>query len=306
VSEPRAYYNENDPACCAILDQLIADGVIAPGVVDRRSIKDVKPDDLAGFTQCHFFAGGGLWSVAARLAGWPDDRPIWTASCPCQPFSVACRPAVIVGEQVAGAAGYGWLDGVISDLASEGYAGRGVDIPACAVDAPHIRQRLYWCGVADAPCLGEREQEPNAPAISWKNSWPDIGGPGWEHGAPDTALADAQRTTIERNAAEWPFGVPVGDADDCREPQRQGHEPNIARRSCNANARRNGTHWTGAEWIVCHDGKARRAEPSIRLLVDGFPGRVDLWRTAGNAIVPVLAAEVIAALRETIDERRAE
>lgn len=77
-----AYYNEIDEDAAAVLEALIEDGVIAPGDVDRRSIKEVQPDDLKGYTQCHFFAGGGLWSVAARLAGWPDDRPLWTGSCP--------------------------------------------------------------------------------------------------------------------------------------------------------------------------------------------------------------------------------
>lgn len=168
----RAYYNEIDPAAAHILTWLIGDGVIADGDVDTRSIADVHPSDLAGYTQAHFFAGGGLWSVAARLAGWADDRPLWTGGCPCQPFSVAgkgagendprhlwphffrliraCRPSVVMGEQVAGSAGYRWFDGVAADLEREDYASRAVDIPACAVDAPHIRQRLYWCAVADA------------------------------------------------------------------------------------------------------------------------------------------------------------
>ncbi|WP_210187376.1 DNA cytosine methyltransferase [Pararhizobium antarcticum] len=84
-----AYYNEIDPAAAHILRAMIDAGVIAPGDVDERSIKEVNPDDLIGYTQCHFFAGGGLWSVAARLADWPDDEPLWTASCPCQPFSAA-------------------------------------------------------------------------------------------------------------------------------------------------------------------------------------------------------------------------
>ena len=161
-----AYYNEIEPYAAQWLRNLIAKGLIADGEVDTRSIVDVAPDDLRGFTQCHFFAGIGGWSHALRLAEWPDDRPVWTGSCPCQPFSVAgkgagtddprhlwphfhrlitaVRPPVVMGEQVAGAAGYGWLDGVRADLAQENYASRGVDIPACAVDSPHIRQRLYW------------------------------------------------------------------------------------------------------------------------------------------------------------------
>ena len=161
-----AYYNEIEPYAAQWLRNLIKEGLIADGEVDTRSIVDVAPDDLRGFTQCHFFAGIGGWSHALRLAGWPDDRPVWTGSCPCQPFSVAgkgtgtddprhlwphfhrliaaCRPPVVLGEQVAGKAGYGWFDGVRADLEGIGYAGRAVDIPALAVNAPHIRQRLYW------------------------------------------------------------------------------------------------------------------------------------------------------------------
>jgi hypothetical protein len=85
----RAYYNEFDPYAAQWLRNLIDAGLIAPGDVDTRSITDVRPADLAGYTQAHFFAGIGGWSLAARLAGWPDDRPLWTGSAPCQPFSVA-------------------------------------------------------------------------------------------------------------------------------------------------------------------------------------------------------------------------
>lgn len=84
-----AYYNEIDPQKAACLREFIKANLIAPGEVDERSIKDVAPADLRGFTQCHFFAGFGVWSYALRLAGWPDDRPVWTGSCPCQPFSAA-------------------------------------------------------------------------------------------------------------------------------------------------------------------------------------------------------------------------
>jgi len=140
-----AYYNENEPFAAEWLRNLINKGLIADGEVDSRSIVDVRPDDVKGFTQVHFFAGIGGWSYAARLAGWPDDRPIWTGSCPCQPFSVAgnkkgqkderhlwpvffnliraCRPNVVMGEQVAAAIGQSWLDGVLTDLEGIGYRG---------------------------------------------------------------------------------------------------------------------------------------------------------------------------------------
>jgi DNA (cytosine-5)-methyltransferase 1 len=164
-----AYYNENDQFAAAWLRELIKAGHIADGHVDTRSIKEVQPADLRGYTQHHFFAGIGGWSHALRLAGWPDDRPVWTGSCPCQPFSAAgkragaaddrhlwpdwfrlvreCRPSVVLGEQVEGAVRLGWLDLVFGDLEGEGYACGAVVFGAHSVGAPHIRQRLYW--VAD-------------------------------------------------------------------------------------------------------------------------------------------------------------
>jgi DNA (cytosine-5)-methyltransferase 1 len=167
-----AYYNEFDPFAAAWLRELIKAGHIAPGDVDDRSIKDVKADDLRGYTQCHFFAGIGVWSHALRSAGWSDERPVWTGSCPCQPFSAAgkgggfdderhlwpdffrliaeCRPDTVLGEQVASKDGLAWLDLVYADLEGADYAVGAVDTCAAGFGAPHIRQRLYWSALADA------------------------------------------------------------------------------------------------------------------------------------------------------------
>lgn len=169
------YYNEHDPKAAAWLRELISRGLIPAGEVDERSIEDVTPSELADFTQCHFFAGIGGWSLALQYAGWPPSKPIWTGSCPCQPFSQAGqgkgiaderhlwpafkwlieqrRPPVVIGEQVASKDGREWLAGVRADLEDLGYDVGAADLCAAGIAAPHIRQRLYW--VADA---GYRER----------------------------------------------------------------------------------------------------------------------------------------------------
>lgn len=274
MTKPLAYYNEFEPAAAHLLRCLIEDGVIAPGHVDERSIKDVEPSDLEGYTQAHFFAGGGLWSVATRLAGWPDDRPLWSGSAPCQPFSVAgkgagemdprhlwpdffrlirvCRPPVVVGEQVAGAAGYRWFDGVAADLEGEDYACRAVDIPACAVDAPHIRQRLYWVAVGDA--ARERRGEGRAEHEVWRRG-----------AAPSSAggndMADAAcGIRKDRMGVHGPQG------------QHVGHGAGTVRRGCS---------WddpTGSAEMFGGDAKA----PRLFNMADANEPRLEGWRAAAE------------------------
>lgn len=159
-----AYYNDNDPYCAQWLRNLIAKRLIAAGDVDERSIKEVQADDLKPYTQCHFFAGIGGWSHALRLASWPDDRPVWTGSCPCQPFWPEwfrlirnARPPTIFGEQVASKDGLSWLDLVSTDLESEGFAVGAADLCAAGAGAPHIRQRLWFVAVPSCEGLEERE-----------------------------------------------------------------------------------------------------------------------------------------------------
>ena len=161
-----AYYNEIDHFAAAWLRELMKAGQIPDGEIDTRSIEHVRGDELREFKHCHFFAGIGGWAYALRLAGWPDDREVWTGSCPCQPFSQAgarrgadderhlwpiwcrlvreCRPPTIFGEQVASSDGLEWLDGVCADLESERYAVGAADLPAASVGAFHIRQRLWF------------------------------------------------------------------------------------------------------------------------------------------------------------------
>ncbi|CAM6672792.1 DNA cytosine methyltransferase [Klebsiella pneumoniae] len=196
-----AYYNEIDPFAAQWLRNLIAAGHIAPGEVDERSIEDVTPDDLRGFTQCHFFAGIGVWSHSLRLAGWPDDRPVWTGSCPCQPFSAAGkgdgftderhlwphffhliserRPQHVFGEQVAAGNANVWFDLVQADLEGMGYAFGLVPFTSAGIGAPHIRERAYWVANADS-VISDRSG----------NVWAS-GRDEYSNGGDDVRLADA-------------------------------------------------------------------------------------------------------------------
>jgi DNA (cytosine-5)-methyltransferase 1 len=340
--EVSAYYNEIDPYAAQWLRNLIKAGHIADGEVDTRSIVDVAPDDIRGFTQAHFFAGIGGWSHALRLAGWPDDRPIWTGSCPCQPFSVAgkgagvddprhlwphffrliaaVQPPVVMGEQVAGAAGYGWLDGVRADLEAEGYASRGVDIPACAVDAPHIRSRIYWVASdvadADSPAQqrgrGELPAEEGQEAGRFDHRPRGAGSFGTSHMADaddrrSSAQPDRDNRTLdgticgEENAGDQLAiraasrgASHMADADQLvasQEREQRGGQ----QRGSGGDQEARYSFWSDHIWLTGADGKARRAQPGIPLLAHGIPNRVGKLRAYGNAIVPQIAAEVIGA-----------
>jgi len=291
-----AYYNDNDPFAGAWLRALIAHGQIACGDVDDRSITDVKASDLAGYRQCHFFAGIGGWSLALRLASWPDDWSVWTASIPCQPLSSAGQhrghadkrhlwpaffellaeraPSVVFGEQVSGAAGREWYAGIRADLEAIGYASGAADLPAASVGAPHYRPRIYWMAYTDrdrrqelgAPRLHDNGKSGNdAPRSSAPDDLADPGGHGWQQGGASSA---------------------------------QAGQPEPARPSAF-------NFWSDFGLVYESNGAALRIESGIEPLAHGIPSRVGRLRGYGNAIVPPLAAEFIKASMETLRDASA-
>ncbi len=308
-----AYYNENDPYAAQWLRNLIAAGHIAPGIVDDRSILEVRPADLAGFDQCHFFAGIGVWSYALRCAGWADDRPIWSGSCPCQPFSAAgagnefaderhlwpawfalireCKPVAIFGEQVASRDALAWLDHVCADLEATGYAVGAVDSCAAGYGAPHIRQRLYW--VADAN-IERTESRQRDSGRTGPGQWEMLGGY-----SVSSVVADAEGMRPEGNgrASTWEGqrgidqrgatnGRPRGTSS-ARSADTVGERGNVGGPT-------NG-FWSDALWLPCRDGKARPTQPGIFPLAHGATQRVGRLRAYGNAICAPQATEFVRA-----------
>ena len=340
-----AYYNEIDPYAAEWLHNLIAAGEIAPGDVDERSIEEVSGDDLRGYVQCHFFAGIGGWSYALRLAGWPDERPVWTGSVPCQPFSVAGKgagtddprhlwpelyrlirqrlPEHVIGEQVPGAIGHGWLDGVSADLEKEGYAVGSIVLGAHSVGAPHIRQRLWWVAYSQCPerrALDQPRRDAGFDGLPQGQEGASRIGSGGEDGWLDDT-AESRRSgplrTERWDAEQSREGVGTAQAGSHAEPRRRGNAGGLGDAAvsglqderCEQDAGSEGRFrqlgspsgngfWDAASWIPCGDGKARRVEPGIHPLAYGATARVGRLRAYGNAIVPQVAAEFIRAFEE--------
>ena len=295
-----AYYNETDPYAAQWLRNLITAGHIAAGDVDERSIEDVNPEDLRGYAQCHFFAGIGVWSLALRRAGWPDDRPVWTGSCPCQPFSAAgkgagfdderhlwpawewliaqCRPPVIIGEQIASKAAEPWIDLVQTDLEAMDYAFGCIAFPSAGVGAPHIRDRAYW--LADAGGAGPQGLTGDGGAAGRQGSDRSV----TEAGSPSgLANTDGKRqqgidsSIREEQVCDVKINRSGETCSKCRNDK--GHC--ICVLSCVNDGEHPGPvngFWRDADWLGCRDGKWRPVEPGTFPLVDGTPQRVGRLR----------------------------
>ncbi len=303
------YYNEWDKGAAAWLRELIKQGHIPFGVVDERSITEVRPEDLDGFTQCHFFAGIGGWPLALRLAGVSEDTPLWTGSPPCQPFSAAgkqlgqfdprhlapvfldliseCRPPVIFGEQFAAAIAKSWMCDLQTHLEGEDYAVGFAVLPACSVGAPHKRERLFFGAheLADANNARPQRRE-GMPECAYQQP---VGA-----GSVESELAYSSQCGRGKER-ENTRGVAIGDSE----------EGWTSRRGTSGGDNATNSHhgfWSDADWLGCRDGKFRPVESGTFPLANGISARVGRLRGYGNAIVPQVAAEFIKAFMGALNE----
>ncbi|HFO2759379.1 TPA: DNA cytosine methyltransferase [Klebsiella variicola] len=310
-----AYYNEIDPFAAARLRVHMAAGRIMPGVVDERSIEDVRPDDLRGFAQVHFFAGVGIWPYALRRVGWEDSREVWTGSCPCQPFSAAGkgkgftderhlwpamhwlvgqrRPVVVFGEQSASAHANDWIDLVQADVEALGYAFGACAFPAASVGAPNIRDRTYWVAHTDRECVEASQQLRTSGRVESTDGsaafWVDHAERERQHAGrardyrghvrQQPGATSQNGWLAHANGERSQGGVSRGESSQWENISRSAGCSGADCRPGPVNG-----FWEGADWIGCTDGKWRPVKPGLEPLVDGAASRVGRIRTYGNAL----------------------
>lgn len=304
-SRATALYNELDPYTVEWMRRLERAGHIAAGDVDVRSISDLLPGDVRTYRQFHAFSGLGGWSHALRLAGWPDDRSVWTGSCPCQPFSQAgsragfaderhlwpawfklireCLPDVIFGEQVSSTDALSWFDAVSADLEGEGYAIGALDTCAASVGSPHRRQRLYFVALRPAHYDAARLAPPRYDAA--RRGASDNGPVGYACRDGDLEFV----RELRRHEGEHEVG-----------PTNSDYTPEFAS-SAGDPGPVNG-FWRPADWLPCTDGKSRPIEPGTFPLAPRLPGDVGRLRAYGNAICTSQAATFVASVMDLLDE----
>jgi DNA (cytosine-5)-methyltransferase 1 len=246
-----------------------------------------------------------------RLAARRHIRPVWTGSCPCQPFSVAGAqkgfadkrhlwpefrrliekrsPTVVFGEQVANAAK--WLGGVRSDLEAVGYAVGAIPMEAASATADHYRDRFWFVADYDFQCTSEAGLQRSGQFGRTGSHPQDHDGfvpylPGERiHGIEDTAEQDGWPGTEDGYSIAMEHAARFGWGEGWTESEFRSRGFTAAVASI-----------SGGQFVECPDGKWRRLPPpGVRWLGTGIPSRVAKLRAIGNAIDLRAAAEFIGA-----------
>ena len=261
---------EQEPYCKEVLRHHFPEVPILGDIknVKRSDLPDPDPDVIVGGFPCQPFSSAGLQKAQS------DSRHLFP-----EMFRLIkeCRPSWVIGENVIGIVKLG-LDEVLTDLENEGYATRTFNIPACAVGAPHLRQRVWIIahsdskrkpnGAIDAQAQGELVADPSISGLQ-------------EHGYGQAEDA------IERSK-------------DVADPQSKRHGRGSSKKCGNEQRiilpKEQEGGEMGREAEGC--GEPHRpdqwweSEPPVGRLAHGVPNRVSQIRALGNSIIPQIAKEI--------------
>ena len=250
-----------------------------PDVPCHKDIREIRGDLYAGVT----LLTGGFpcqpFSVAGKQRGKGDDRYLWPEMLR---VIREARPAWIIGENVAGIVNMA-LDQVHTDLEAEGYEVESLIIPACSVDAPHKRDRVWIIARHLADSQGNRTQG----GIFKSREKRD------ESRQNDNSVADSNRGQCGQRQSE---GQPIQVSGEGGERVGVLADP-VSQRRCGGDTEGQYAEDVGQspEHPWNHPGGVATwlPEPDVGRVAHGVPNRTHRLKGLGNAIVPQVAAEII-------------
>jgi DNA (cytosine-5)-methyltransferase 1 len=232
---PRAVLRKHWPDTPIYRDikQLTAEQLRADGIF---------PDVICGGYPCQPF------SVAGKQLAEKDERHLWP-----EVFRLirSIRPRWVICENVSGHIKLGF-DEVATSLEDEGYAVWPFIIPACSVDAPHKRDRLYFVAYTNSDDRRDRsctKSQDRQARLEHRG-----GGERQLVGGTSQDVADTEGFGLQGCAKGQVYGI----AD------------------IPIKSRGSGTNF-GDGWPV---------EPNVGRVVDGLPNRSHRIKALGNAVVP--------------------
>ena len=313
LSEPVAFC-EIDPYCQKVLAKNFPN---IPIFNDVKELVNDRPESTRTIPDHDILTSGypcQPFSVAGQRRGEEDERNIWRFV-----FEIVKRkhPTWCVFENVYGHIAMG-LDQVLHDMESEGYTTQTFVVPACSLNAPHKRDRLWIVGNSEhdgslASKIRRGNQETSKGASQGQNQAEQSSGT--SRRKDNGTLADTESEGLQGLDKRSPtisterdeitdIGTKGSRDKDVANSKCMGRESRtsireeLAReeshgkfnnRSTNGSAQERARSW----WDV---------EPNVGRVAYGIPSRVDRLRGLGNAIVPQIAMQIGLSIKEAMND----
>ena len=253
---------ENDAKCRQVLTKHW------PAVPQFEDVKELSKEvlDETGITDIGLICGGFPcqgFSIAGQRKGEADDRYLWPEF-----FRLIqeIRPSWVIGENVAGIINLG-LDTVLADLEGKNYSVQTFVIPACALNAPHRRDRVWIV------------------AHTNQNSEPTINEKRLSDADPNARRCEQDKKISARG------NTVINGSDNVAYPESSGLEGWQVRGVGDQTQPQFGA---GCWSVTSH----WRSEPDVGRVAHGVPRRMDRLRQLGNAVVPQIPEMIGKAIME--------
>ena len=283
-----------------------------PNVPCHKDIREVRGELYAGVT----LLTGGFpcqpFSVAGKQRGKDDNRYLWPEMLR---VIQEAKPAWIIGENVAGIVNLA-LDQVCADLEGQGYEVEPIIVPACAVDAPHRRDRVWIVGHSKLDGLTasktsggllDKSEEQRGKVKEWESS-------GASCASSDVADTISLSERSAHGSKEWGCVRGRKDEDISQRNEmgsnssdsRENVADTVSQRGCGGNSKREYAEDAGQSSRDSRDNSRGvatwLAEPNVGRVANGIPNRSHRLKGLGNAIVPQVASEIIRCINQVMEE----